>query len=234
MKKIIIFAKNNIWITVFFVISMFIITSYILTTNLPELFNGAEELYNLFFQLSIGYTINFMFYITQIYIPSSRRESAIKSCISTRISKLENTMYNFLEALVEIYSKKHTRKSKTFSDEELRQLSQLSFSKTVNKVNVSTSPTGNVIYITVREWINECIDNVDNDIDCLFKYYADNISADLMEVLEEIRRSLFHTTMRTLLGNQKDTNLNQFAYRCSTQYYQLIIKLQEVHQKDYF
>lgn len=234
MKKIIFFIKNNIWITAFFVFSMFIIISYILTTDFPELFNGAEELYNLFFQLSIGYTINFMFYITQIYIPNSKRESAVKICISKRISELENTMYDFLVTLVEIHSSIQSRKAKAFSDEELHQLVKLSFSDKVNKIKVSTSSTGNDIYYTVKDWIKECIYNVDDDIDCLFKYYAAYISADLMEVLEEIHRSLFHTTMRTLLENQNDTRLNQFAYRCGAQYDQLIQKLQEIHKKDYF
>lgn len=232
MEKIIVFIKSNLWITAFFILSILIITSYILTTNLPELFDGAEELYNLFFQLSIGYTINFMFYITQIYIPNNKREAAIKNCISKRISQIESDMYKLLTPLIEIYSQGHC--GKKYTDEELRRLENLRFSDTVKRAKVSTSATGEVVYYTVREWMTGSIYTVDDDIDCLFRYYATNISADLMEILEKIRQSYFHTTMQTLLANQKDTRLNQFACTCSTQYYQLIQELEEIHKKDYF
>ena len=92
MKKIRTFVEKNKWITNFFFISLFIIISYIWTMEWPELFDGAEEIYNLFFQLAIGYIINFMFYITQVYIPNSNRDITVRKCIAKRIEQLINDM----------------------------------------------------------------------------------------------------------------------------------------------
>lgn len=87
-KNILIFIKRNTLISAFFIISIVIITSYYLTLDLPELFRGAEQWFNLLFQLSVGYIINFMFYITQVYVPNNKRDSIARRNVSMRLNKL--------------------------------------------------------------------------------------------------------------------------------------------------
>ena len=96
---------------------MFIIVSYILTMDLPELFDGAEEWYNLLFQFSVGYIINFMFYITQVYIPNTKRTSTVQASISKRISMLLGHMTDSLSHLAAIYVPDH--KGQAYTEEEL-------------------------------------------------------------------------------------------------------------------
>lgn len=116
MRKIFIFIEKNKLITYFFIISLSIIVSYIWTMEQPELFDGAEKIYNLFFQLAIGYIINFMFYITQVYIPNERKDLAVKRCIAKRIEKLINDMNESLSKLSSVYVGGDFRKS--YTDEE--------------------------------------------------------------------------------------------------------------------
>ena len=107
-KNILIFIKRNTLISAFFIISIVIITSYYLTLDLPELFRGAEQWFNLLFQLSVGYIINFMFYITQVYVPNNKRDSIARRNVSMRLKQIIKNMRNSLSSLAEIYLDGHT------------------------------------------------------------------------------------------------------------------------------
>ena len=85
MKKAILqFIKNNTLIFVFFIISIGIIFLYIFTMDWAELFKGAELWFNLMFQLSVGYIINFMFYVTKVYIQNKKRDIFVNKQITKR------------------------------------------------------------------------------------------------------------------------------------------------------
>lgn len=236
MKKVFTFMSKNKWITLFFFISAFIIVSYILTMDLPELFNGAEEWYNLLFQFSVGYIINFMFYITQVYIPNTKRISTVQASISKRISMLIGHMNDSISHLTAIYIPGH--KGQIYTEEELAQvLAELRFSDHVEVVNARETTKDHVVYFTVREWLTICILNVEKDIDSLFKYYATDISVGLMEVLEEIPRSSVHTTIRTCLSPPSGVDFSEVASSQNGnfffQYYRLMEKLEQIQKDDY-
>ena len=231
MKKIRVFMEKNKWITGFFFVSLFIIVSYIWTMEWPELFDGAEEIYNLFFQLAIGYIINFMFYITQVYIPNSNRDNTVRKCISKRIEHLINDMDASISHLVAVYAKEHS--GKHYTDEELNALLNLRFSDKVNVLNASKTTRDNLVYFSVREWLIKCITDTENDIDNLYKYYANDISTDLMEVLEAIPRSTYHSIMKTLLSSPNDTDFSECHPNFFLDYYHLIQKLESIKNNDY-
>lgn len=236
MKKVFAFMSKNKWITAFFFVSVLIIVSYILTMDLPEVFNGAEKWYNLFFQLSVGYIINFMFYITQVYIPNSKRSATIQASIYKRISALISHMDASLSHLATIYVDGH--KGQTYTDEELKQIMlKLRFSDKVNVLNASRTTTNNNVYFTVREWLIKCISDTEKDIDGLFKYYAADISISLMEVLEAIPRSTYHCVMPTLLASPNDVNFSEAASSKDGnfffEYYGFMEKLKHIQKNDY-
>ncbi len=231
MKKIRTFVEKNKWITNFFFISLFIIISYIWTMEWPELFDGAEEIYNLFFQLAIGYIINFMFYITQVYIPNSNRDITVRKCIAKRIEQLINDMDASLSHLAVVYAKGHSGKS--YTDEELNSLLNLRFSDKVKVLNASRTTRDNYVYFSVREWLLKCITDTEKDIDNLYKYYANDISTNLMEVLEAIPRTTYHSIMKTLLSSPGDTNFSECNTNFFSDYYHLMQKLENIKDNDY-
>lgn len=231
MKRVQTFIKENKWITGFFFVSWLVIVSYILTIEWPELFNGAEEIYSLFFQLSIGYIINFMFYITQVYIPNYNRNVAINKCISKRLTQLISDMNATLSQLAKVYAKEHVDKS--YTDEDLNALLNLRFSDKVNVVNASRTTPDNFVYFSVREWLSKCISDTEKDIDNLYKYYAGNISTSLMETLEKILRSTYHSIMKTLLLIPNDTDFSKHTPNFFAEYYSLMQELGRIKENEY-
>ncbi len=231
MTKVSTFIKKNKWITIFFMISLSIILSYILTMDQPEWFDGAEEWYDLFFQLSIGYIINFIFYITQVYVPNNRRDTAIKKCIAKRIEQLIKDMDASLAQLAHVYANGHS--GDTYTAEELDALLKLRFTDTIHVIHASKLTTDGFVHFTVREWIRKCIEDTEKDIDDLYKYYAADISVDLMGSLEAILRSKYHSTMKMLLVPKGNVDFSATNDNFFVEYYDLIQQLKHVSAKDY-
>ena len=128
--------------------------------------------------------------------------------------------------LVAVYAKEHS--GKHYTDEELNALLNLRFSDKVNVINASRTTRDNFVYFSVREWLIKCITDTEKDIDNLYKYYANDISSDLMEVLEAIPRSTYHSIMKTLLSSPNDTNFSECHPNFFLDYYHLIQKLENI------
>ena len=218
-KNILIFIKRNTLISAFFIISIVIITSYYLTLDLPELFRGAEQWFNLLFQLSVGYIINFMFYITQVYVPNNKRDSIARRNVSMRLKQIIKNMRNSLSSLAEIYLDGHT--GTDYTAEELSSLLQLRFSDKVKVLNANRTTRENMVYFSVREWLGECIRKTEDEIDKLYKYYPTDISVELMKVLEDILNSTYHSMMKTLLVVPNDVDFSQCNNNFFAEYYKL-------------
>jgi len=232
MNGIKIFIKKNKWITVFFVISLGIIISYILTMDLPELFDGAGEWYNLLFQLSVGYIINFMFYITQVYLPNSKRETKVRECLSKRIDQLIRDMDASLSHLSKIYANGHSEK--VYTDEELQLiLNHLNLSDHVQVINAAKSKSDNFSYFTVREWLLKCIEDTETDIDNIYKCYGSDISGDLMDALEKILKSTYHSVMKVLLLAPEEVDFSSSNANFFKSYYKMMKNLEQIKAKDY-
>ena len=71
----------------------------------------------------------------------------------------------------------------------------------------------------------------ERDIDNLFKYYAADIPVELMEMLEKIPRSTYHSVMRTLLAAPDDVDFSGAASDPKSnffvEYYNLIQELRQ-------
>ena len=85
------------------------------------------------------------------------------------------------------------------------------FSDKVNVIDARKAVGTNLVYFTVRDWLANCISEAERDIDNLFKYYAADIPVELMEILEKIPRSTYHSVMRTLLAAPTDVDFSGAA-----------------------
>lgn len=70
--KILFRTQFALVITCVFAIEVVIL--YHVTYNLPELFTGAGRLFDLIYQLALGYIINFIFYIVNVFKPQIEKE----------------------------------------------------------------------------------------------------------------------------------------------------------------
>ena len=232
MKKIIRFAKANRWISAFFVLSATIIISYILSMDMPELFPGAENWYNLLFQFSIGYIINTMFYVTQVYIPSIKRQSVIRKNIHLRISKILSHMRSIFSVLAEIYLNNHT--GNTYTNEELHQLLKFKLLDLTKDVDLIRSiHSKRTVYYTVGEYIEHDILNVERYIDDIYKYYSGDMSEGLIGTLEKILNSRFHFIMKAHFNVPFETDFSSSKLDFFVEYYTMLCDLNSVDIDDY-
>lgn len=96
-----------------FIVSIIIVLIYLYS-------DLKDEWKSVLFQLSIGYMVNFLFYITQIYIPNFRRDNIIRQQIGYRIRKITDRMHSLITKLAEIYIDNHNERE--YTEEELMYL----------------------------------------------------------------------------------------------------------------
>lgn len=71
------FLQKTKLLTSICMISILISILRVLTTDLPEWFNGADELFKFVDSLSMAYIASYFFYIVQVYLPEKRREDSL-------------------------------------------------------------------------------------------------------------------------------------------------------------
>lgn len=232
MNKVAMFIKNNKLICIFFLLSINFIGFYLAYGDSSESYIKLVPWLNVIFQLSIGYVINFMFYVTQVYVPNYKRNSVVRKCISERLSNITCDMLSSIWCLEKIYLKNHV--GTKYTREELDKLLDLKFDDHVKGIDVTKSIPPNFVYLTVRQELMDCIVQTEKDVDSLFKYYANSISVELMLLLEQIPKTTYHRVMKQLLlvpggvdfSGSKKTNM-------FVPYYELICKLEELRGKEY-
>lgn len=91
------------WLTIFLGVSIVIVISYYASYNLPELFSGAGRLFDFANQISIGYIINFLFFLLNIYLPQLDAEKkAFQVCnlpivsLLEEVRRIENVFSSFI------------------------------------------------------------------------------------------------------------------------------------------
>ena len=91
------------WLTFFVGASIIVIALYFIHYNVPELFPKAGLLFDIAFQLSIGYIINFFFFIVNVYLPKLDDErKATTGChlaismLCGEIRDMENIFSSFI------------------------------------------------------------------------------------------------------------------------------------------
>lgn len=196
MKK---FIKSNKCISVFFTISITIVFAYILSIDKTEWFPHAGDWFNVLFQLAIGFIINFIFYITQIYIPQQKEQKQAYKCIELRIKDIVDYMTEIFNYLALNYVKDYTSVDNLNEEQMFTMLINLNIDDEIKMINSSRVGMKNQ-HFTVNEFIISRVQFIESSIDKLYIYYSQYISADLMDVLEKILKSTVHKNLlRSLL-----------------------------------
>ena len=215
MKK---FINANKLISFFFGASLLIILLYLYSLDKAEWFPHAGDWFNVIFQIAIGYIINFIFYITQVYIPQQKAVENINKSIVTEIDRVimrVNELFLHLDVNHNI--------SAAFVDATDEQL--LALLRGID-------PNGNVPVInprkaynpqdlmkseyTVKEWIISRVEFIERLVDNIRKYYPQYVTPELTLALDELVNSALHQNMcRTLLpipslGSFSDVNEDIF------------------------
>ena len=229
------FIKKNRIIFLCFCVATCICIIYVRTLDQKEWFPHAGDWFSLLFQLSVGFIINFIFFVTQIYIPQYKHNREANRCIHIRINEIVGHMREIFSQLGKKYMGTYDENNVT--DEYCYELlKKINVNDRVVVLNVrrTYSPIVNEdAHFTVKEWIISRVEFVESETDKLLKYYAPYIDTELMVTLEDTLKSAMHQNMaRSLLQlpngiSFESTNDDVFLF----QYYKLMKKLESVSEK---
>ena len=171
--------------------------SYILTLHVTEWFSGADAWFNLLFQLAVGFIINFMFYITQVYIPRYKQNMKVNRCISYRISTIVQHMGSIFEELGKIYMNGYDKNSVTdkYLLDLLKKINASDMIQVFNPEKFRPKQDNSAAYFTVKEWIISRVRTIEMLSDKIFQYYEQYLTTELIETLESIQKSPMHRNM---------------------------------------
>ena len=229
------FIKHNKVITACFVVSFVIISLYIFSLNETEWFPHAGDWFNVLFQLSIGFVINFFFYVTQVYIPRQNLSQQANRCIHERIKNVIRRMDEIFRDIVEKYDV-HYDECCITKEEILEVFHKM---KTHDRINVVAASRSSFLgvndnaYFTVKEWILSRKEFIEHEIDCIFKYYSQFITPELMEVLEDILESSMHKHLAGVILQSSNNisfegcGVDEFFYP----YFKLMKKLETLKEQ---
>lgn len=197
------FVKDNKALTAGFGISIVLCILHILSIKKEEYFPHAGEWFNLVFQLSVGFIINFIFYLTQVYIPRYKENKEIKKCIKARIESVINKMERIFDVLGKNCMGQPDDKNAT-EEYFLNLLRSIKKDDSTSILNVmKLKEIGSVrdeTYYTVGESITTNIACIEDEIDKIMKYYPQYVNIELMKTLEDILNSMMHKCFaRTIL-----------------------------------
>lgn len=231
------FIKDNRIISILAGVSVTIILSYILTTDCPELFHGAELWFNLMFQLSIGFLTSFIFYITQVYMPEYRGKVIVNGNVKKRIGRIINDMDKSLSVLFNRYSSSKVLDNGKYPDEALQEAARkLRFNDDSTIINASLTPAGELshpTYLKIGQCIKQYIYSTERDIDILFKHYAPRLFPTLTDTLENILNSQYHTIIPELISYAGEVSFSETGSDFLVEYNKLMEELKEIQASEY-
>ncbi|WP_027636988.1 hypothetical protein [Clostridium butyricum] len=221
LKPIKNFILTNKTITFFLFFALICAFSYLKTLTDPEIIPGIEKWYNFCFQLSVGYIINFIFYLTQVYVPEQKRISSITRCIIPKLDSILHAMIEPLSFMSEVYLNK--KSNSVFTSDDLKIMwSRLNTNDVVPILNCRTRKN-----ITFAILLQHNINKIKDSKDKLFLYYSQYLSTDLIETLEAITDSNYFDVIEmacvTLGGSTFSDSDNSTIV--ILQYYELYNKL---------
>lgn len=219
------FISENKWISGILFLSIVIIISYLASLDMPEWFKNAGDVFNLFYNLSIGYCVSFIFYLLQVYIPSLKRTEKVNEQIYRRLLYLSNDMKELIHEVVKVQFKDIPKEP--YTEKQLEELLNVVTSQKMNTVKLTTSRTGHMDYFTLKEWLETRIVSVEKDIDRLLTYYTEYLDADIVTDLETILNTSIHTYVKSIIGSTVDFNFAGTGDNFYWQYYQLAQKIKE-------
>ena len=235
------FVKQHKWLSAFFVISFFIVTSYIVTNDLPEMFPGADMWYNLASQIGIGYIINFIFYIMQVWMPEKKKYEFAKNIVRNKSSYVLKEMERSLDMIIDIHRIKEIKNSEDILiyveelnlqagsgyDVHNNEINKLEFILLkIDKINQKISD----IFTVAGPYLDaECLKCLDDIIESEYHEYFNDIDIHRLGQINSIQSDDVLVRAAIRIGNEKDIKkeLSETIYK----YVYLYTQLREINKK---
>ncbi|MDD4778869.1 MAG: hypothetical protein PHV53_11360 [Fermentimonas sp.] len=173
-------------------LAIFIVISYILTDNLPELFPYGDALFKLLSDLSLAYMASFIFFILVQYLPETKKRQKYQEIA---LRQLRIPLYVHARLFLYVYKSSVTEITNSNLD-ALEDLFNDSFYKEIRAFDV----TKQAPLDSQKTWIEyigqECL-RFSNSLEKITDKYTYYLDSNIIEAIEELRNSHF---MRFFLG----------------------------------
>lgn len=164
-------------LTIGLVISLLIIVSYIVTSNIHELFAGGEVLFSTIYQLSLAYVASLIFYLVTIVIPREERKNRINPVIGIHLDIIIDRMESVLSEL-----------GKACIEGNVLNLDLPSSKKALSSID-----SENETFLTIKQSVLLDAEGVKTELKELLERYHADLSLDLLCLLEAIKYTHIHS-----------------------------------------
>ena len=219
------FIRNNQIISSAFIIAWAIISLYGVYSTLQNFSTWYVTIFTVVFQLAIGFVINFLFYVTQVYVPTQKKNYNVYKCVKREASKITQSMIAPIIQMAWLYLPDHH--GTDYSDDDLKVMANIHLNDKVNVINANTNTN-----MTLREYILSSIYEVELYIDRLFRFYSSYVSESLMLAIEEVLHSEYHVMMKSLAAYPRPVNFGS-ASSYLLKYYHLRVQIDQILSHDY-
>lgn len=153
-------------------------------------------------QIAIGYLINFIFYVTLSYLPERRKTIVASKIIVQRINRIIADMRAFPNAMIKQFPSNYPSRA-----EQIRYATTMFYSDMILEyAGIWLHDTGEETSWTAGAFLYAKLNDVEQNIFFVLKYYSYNIKPELDEVFDKILHSRVHTVFKRLFsGNKKIT-----------------------------
>lgn len=225
------FAKEYPLIVGASIVSVIVIIAYSMFEN-SIMCKPLSTIANILFQLSIGIIINAVFFFTQIYMAQKKQREYANKCIIKRISSIQAYMREIFKQLGKLYIDGYQENMGISHNDVEELVKKVNSEDYVHVINPRLMNQENNQY-KVKEWITSRVEFIERDIDRLCTYYAQYISPELSDVLDQILDSTMHNNLcRSMFQSP-----NGIVFRSMNQdiffapYYDLVEKLEQQKKK---
>ena len=176
-------------------ISTVIALVYVFTSNLPELFPFAGELFALVDALGLAIIANCIFCFFQIYLPECRERECVKTVMSISLNRI-------LKLMRDPYERMYQQKTGvTLSFEEIPEEEMKTLLDGIDPKGSlgyhAIAPNGTVISPATYAIIYSHIENARKEIEQFISMYGKYLDANCISTLMEIHKCTYFTTITT-------------------------------------
>lgn len=190
MKRFFSEYKFTIWLLF---IAIFIVISYILTDNLPELFRYGDALYKLLSDLSLAYLASFVFFVLVQYFPETKKKQKYQEIA---LRQLRIPLYVHARLFLYVYKSSVTEITNSNLDSSLEDLFNDSFYKEIKAFDVTKQAPIDSKKTWVEYISQECL-RFSISLEKITDKYSYYLDPNIIEAIEKLRYSHF---MRFFLG----------------------------------
>lgn len=229
MSMVKIFFKNHKNTTVIFIICMVVYLSYQITIDLPELISGIDIIYRLLSDLSLAYMGSFIFYIVITYIPEQKRQQKLEISIKRNIYMVLKNMRNSLNYMSSDWEY-HRNEEKINNDNlDIKQFNDMFNDFCSHDYSPMVDGFGNHV-INIR-YINYFVNECNSYIDRLYNLMIMDIDYELIEIIDNIRDSLFHNIYSSMAEANTPKAIEEKDANYLYKYYLLYKELNSYFEK---